>query len=249
VIADTLPVSWSLAQVLLSSSYTGWGTSSLKKDAAELAKCVSYFRGLKKGKIVIMGHSTGCQDVMEYLIGPDSKNRPLVNGAIIQASISDREAMVEFMPNGLYERSIIVAKGMVAAGKGKEIIPSSETKGFFGAPCTATRWLSLASPEHDGDDDYFSTDLEIDQLKKTFGSLPAKSPLCILYSGNDQFVPKWVDKKALVEKWISIANSGTGKVDEKASGIVEGATHNLNGDSEEVVERLVTRVNTFLESL
>lgn len=53
---------WTLAQALLSSSYTGWGTSSLVKDAQELAECVSYFRGIKTGKIVLMGHSTGCQE-------------------------------------------------------------------------------------------------------------------------------------------------------------------------------------------
>lgn len=58
-IADALSPSWTIAQAILSSSYTGWGTSSLEKDAKELSRCVSYFRTIKTGKIILMGHSTG----------------------------------------------------------------------------------------------------------------------------------------------------------------------------------------------
>ena len=31
---------------------------------------MGYFRGLRPGReVVLMGHSTGCQDVMEYVVG------------------------------------------------------------------------------------------------------------------------------------------------------------------------------------
>lgn len=69
-IAHSLPPHWRIAEVLLSSSYRGWGTSSLQKDAHEIARCVAYFSKLRPGrKIVLMGHSTGCQDIMEYVVG------------------------------------------------------------------------------------------------------------------------------------------------------------------------------------
>jgi len=69
-IAKSLPPNWAIAEVLLSSSYRGWGTSSLQKDAKELAECVGYFCKLRPGReVVLMGHSTGCQDVMEYVVG------------------------------------------------------------------------------------------------------------------------------------------------------------------------------------
>jgi hypothetical protein len=69
-IAKSLPADWTIAEVLLSSSYRGWGTSSLQKDVKELAECVGYFSSLRPGReIVLMGHSTGCQDVMEYVVG------------------------------------------------------------------------------------------------------------------------------------------------------------------------------------
>lgn len=69
-IAQSLNADWAIAEVLLSSSYRGWGTGSLAKDARELAQCVEYFQNLRPGKmVVLMGHSTGCQDIMEYLVG------------------------------------------------------------------------------------------------------------------------------------------------------------------------------------
>ncbi|TVY51981.1 UPF0613 protein PB24D3.06c, partial [Lachnellula suecica] len=193
-LATALPPTWTIAQALLSSSYTGWGTSSLQKDAKELAQCVSYFRTIKSGKVVLMGHSTGCQDVMEYLTGPGHETRPAIDGAIIQAPASDREAMAFEMDPDLYKSSCAAAQAMVDAGLSKEILPYKETDRFLPAPCTAYRWLSLASPNHDGDDDYFSSDLSDEQLMASFGKLPKGSPLCILFSGEDEYMAKELDK-------------------------------------------------------
>ncbi|KAJ8060997.1 hypothetical protein OCU04_010075 [Sclerotinia nivalis] len=247
-ISDALPTDWSLAQVLLSSAYTGWGISSLKKDAEELSKCVAYFRTIKSGKIVLMGHSTGCQDVMEYLTGPGHETNVPIDGGIIQASASDREALGQELDANVLKNSIALAQKMVDAGDGEEILPSSATEGFFPSPVCARRWLSLASPNHDGDDDYFSSDLTDEHLKKTFGSLPARSPLCILFSGNDEYVPRYIDKEVLVKRWIDIVKKGDGKVDEENSAVLPGASHNLTR-SPEVVPELVKRVLGFLKGL
>lgn len=248
-ISDALPAGWTLAQVLLSSSYSGWGTASLEQDARQLSRCVEYFRTIKSGKIVLMGHSTGCQDVMEYLTGPGHEERAPIDGGIIQAPASDREAMEMLLDPKILKESCLVAQAMVASGNGEEIMPSRETAGFFPAPVCARRWLSLASPNHDGDDDYFSSDLTDEQLMKTFGSLPAHSPLCILYSGSDEYVPASIDKNQLVQRWISIAKRGKGTVDEQNSGVMDGASHNLDGNAPEVVNGLVKRVLGFLGTL
>ncbi|ESZ96462.1 hypothetical protein SBOR_3194 [Sclerotinia borealis F-4128] len=247
-ISDALPADWSLAQILLSSAYTGWGISSLKEDTEELSKCVSYFRSIKSGKIILMGHSTGCQDVMEYLTGPGHETNAPIDGGITQAPVSDREALGQEMDADILKSSISLAQKMVEAGDGEEILPSSATQGFFPSPVCARRWLSLASPNHDGDDDYFSSDLTDEQLKKTFGSLPARSPLCILFSGNDGYVPKYIDKEALVKRWIEFVKKGDGKVDEENSGVIPGASHNLTR-SPEAVPELVKRVLGFLKGL
>ncbi|TGO59110.1 hypothetical protein BCON_0048g00360 [Botryotinia convoluta] len=247
-IADALPGDWCLAQVLLSSAYIGWGVSSLKKDAQELSKCVAFFRRIKPGKIILMGHSTGCQDVMEYLTGSGHEANAPIDGAIIQAPASDREALGQELDADVLKNGIALAQKMVEAGDGEEILPSKATEGFFGSPVCARRWLSLASPNHDGDDDYFSSDLTDEQLKKTFGSLPVRSPLLILFSGNDEYVPKYVDKEALVKRWIGFVKKGDGKVDEENSAVIPGASHNLT-KSPEAVPELVNRVLGYLKGL
>lgn len=247
-IAEALPPTWTIAQALLSSSYSGWGTSSLQKDVKELSKCITYFRTIKSGKIVLFGHSTGCQDVMEYLTGPGHESRAPIDGGIIQAPVSDREAMVQEMSPELYKSSCAAAQAMVDAGEGDDILPSRETHRFFVA-VSAKRWLSLASPNHDGDDDYFSSDLTDEQLMKSFGSLPARTPLCILMSDADEYMPKNIDKVALTKNWIDFVKKGEGKVDEEHSIPVEGASHNLSGNSEEVVSGLVHKVLGFLNGL
>ncbi|KAL1978534.1 hypothetical protein VTN31DRAFT_1393 [Thermomyces dupontii] len=105
---------WSLFQVLLSSSFTGWSLSRLGRDAEEVGQCVHYVRNYKQTqlgdkaapKVVIMGHSTGSQDTLHYLYMPNPLPvdpvfdgglrhlvRPAVDGAILQAPVSDREVI------------------------------------------------------------------------------------------------------------------------------------------------------------
>ncbi|KAJ9638800.1 hypothetical protein H2199_006660 [Coniosporium tulheliwenetii] len=244
-LAEKLPSNWCIAQALLSSSYSGWGTSSLKRDAKELARCVDYFLKQRKGsKVVLMGHSTGCQDVMEYLVGEGRETRPQISGAILQAGISDREALVQHMPAELYRSSCSLAREWVLDGRGDEIIPKSATNNTLGAPVTAYRWLSLAAKG--GDDDYFSSDLDDQQLKKTFGALKPETPVMFLLSGCDEHMPDFVDKDALIARWTSVIKEAGGAVDEEHGGVVEDAFHNLEGDPDEVVEDLIRRVNGFL---
>lgn len=200
-----------------------------------------------------MGHSTGSQDVLAYLtLPPDattSPSRPPVNAAIIQAPVSDREALTTLLSPAQLAHSIAVARELVAADRGEEMMPADATQGVFGPACSARRWLSLASPDHDGEDDYFSSDLTDEQLARTFGSVPPASPLCVLYSGSDQFVPAFVDKKALVARWIAAAKAGSGSVDEEFSAVVPGATHAYDEAPPESLQELVTRVVGFLDKI
>lgn len=186
---------------------------------------------------------------MEYLVGPGHEARSPIDGGVLQAPASDREAMVLAMDPEVYKESNRVAQMMVDAGDGEEVLPSKAQKSFFPAPVCARRWLSLTSPNHDGDDDYFSSDLTDEQLMKTFGRLPARAPLCILFSGSDEYMPKTLDMAALVQKWIGVVKKGNGNADEENSGVVLGASHNLAGNPEEVVSDLVQRVLGFLNGL
>jgi pimeloyl-ACP methyl ester carboxylesterase len=253
-IASSLPQDWTLAEVLLRSSYNGWATGRLSRDARELGECVKYFKDLRPGaKVVLMGHSTGCQDIMEYLVGPDAKNQPSVDGAILQGGVSDREAWDDMLKTDEEKeqlRQIVeTAKKMIDEGDEKGILP---TKGnmvaeALGAPVTAYRTYSLLAKA--GDDDYFSSDLGDEVFEKTFGKVPKETSICFMLGSEDPYIPKSIDRKALLERWTNIIREGGGVADDKNGGVVDGAHHNLNGDPEEVVQDLVKRVCGFVEGL
>lgn len=248
-LAKTLPPSYSLVEILLSSSYTGWGASDLGQDVKEIAQCVSYFRSLRPGgKIALMGHSTGSQDVMHYLLAPGQ--RPQIDGAIMQGCVSDREGMVMYMGGDILDRSVKLAQQYVRAGKERDFLPESATMGFIPAPVSAKRFLSLASPPPDfaGEDDYFSSDLDDERLGQTFGKIgKAETPLCILYGEKDQHVPESVDRAALVERWMKHVRKGGGVVDQ-GSGVVPGATHTLK-EFGAPMEDLISRAVRFLHKV
>ncbi|KAI4166211.1 MAG: hypothetical protein LQ342_000097 [Letrouitia transgressa] len=246
-LSSHLPPSFSFTEVLLSSSYSGWGTSSLTQDARELAECVTYFRELRpEGKIVLMGNSTGCQDVMHYLISDGA--RPKVDGAILQAPVSDREAMRIVLSEDEYQQSVETAQQWVHDGKGEDVLPSTIAFPVFGARCTANRWLSLASPgpEHAGEDDLFSSDFGDERVERVFGKAgKQKARLLILYSSHDRSVPDTVDKAALVKRWGICFVAAGGSLD-AGSGILEGAGHTVK-EKGEVLENFTVRVVGFLE--
>ena len=248
-----LPSSYSLVHPLLSSCYSGWGISSLDQDVEEIAPCVEYFKKTRPGgKIVLMGHSTGCQDVMHYLTSPGANDRPKVNGAILQAPVSDREAIQMMMDSDAYDASVKTASDFVEMGCGDDCLPLSLTKGFIPkTPVSAKRWLSLTSPApgHLGEDDYFSSDLGTERLAGSFGRVGAMGvPLCIVFSGNDEGVPASVDKEGLVKSWTNVVKE-TGGVISEGSGVVPGASHNLNGNPEEVVDDMLNRVRKLLDEI
>jgi pimeloyl-ACP methyl ester carboxylesterase len=54
-------LSFSVFEFRMKSSFLGFGFSRLANDVADISALVSYLRSLGKKKIVLMGHSTGCQ--------------------------------------------------------------------------------------------------------------------------------------------------------------------------------------------
>ena len=239
-------------QPILSSSYSGWGTSSLDKDVLQIAECINYILNIRpNGKIVLMGHSTGCQDIMQYLLSPLQKDelaRPPLAGAIMQGGVSDREALGMMLPEELCESSIRLAQSYVAEGREDDVLPASSKLSMFRQPVSAKRWLALMSPgpAHDGEDDFFSSDFTYERLMKTFGRIGStKTPIQILFGAMDQFVPGFVNREEMVGRWKKAIRDGGGIVDED-SGVVEGMDHSLSTAEDGVMEEMIGRVLRFL---
>lgn len=240
---------WCLIQALISSSYKGWGTGSLDRDAKELSQLVKYLRSEKGGsrkKIVLMGHLTGCQDTMYYLTKLCQDSFPLeilLDGAILQAPVSDREAIVQDM-GGIDKLQSMLTRchdDYIAVGKLKHVLPQEFS--FLNTPISAYRFYSMASVR--GDDDYFSSDLNEDDFKRTFGAV--KTPLLVLFGSKDEFVPESVNKGGLVNLWKKATDP---QFWSPLSKILEGASHNVGPKSDKgAVEDLQETVGNFIESI
>lgn len=141
---------WASVQPLLSSSLDGWGSGSLDRDADEIARLARWLRR-ERGScgVIILGHSTGCQDAVRYATrygshrgvqtaasgegsdsvhGPGTASSPAgacdelapLVGVALQAPVSDREAFAHLAPALM--QALPRASEMVAAGRGRDIV-------------------------------------------------------------------------------------------------------------------------------
>lgn len=280
--AQVLP-DWRVCHVQLSSGGKGWGMSSLDQDCDEIEVAVKWVKEHFKSKaasesvnVVLIGHSTGCQDVLHYLHSSPKleEARSPVQGAILQAPVSDRDGLlskVEKDPEkkAIYEHCLTFAKSLDEDEKNDMIIPlpwSEEIITFGRTPISVSRFLSLASPDspkNPAADDLFSHDATKERLETTFGKLGsskaftvaksgkagAKPSILIGIMGADEYVPEHVDTEILLLRWKkAIEKDGNALLDE-ASGIVKGGKHNLrgkDGERKEARDDFVNRVKAYL---
>lgn len=231
------PLNYSVVQIQMRSSYIGWGTSSVKEDVAQIKQLIEYLKspdGGSKQKIVIMGHSTGSQDVMQSLLTIGD----LVDAGIFQASCSDRECFGLFASRDIIDDLNGRAKKLLDEGKPEELLPREFSAYTNDTPITAYRWCSIMLPG--GDDDFFSTDLSDESLKGTFGKI--NKPFLVAYSEKDEFIPQEIDKLAVLKRWQSFSNP---KFWSKNSGLVMGASHGVKQPTSQTY--LYEKVSSFFQ--
>lgn len=298
VVRALQPTKWSLFTLNLSSSHSQWGLGHLDRDTQEINECANYIKSYKmakyggKSKLVIMGHSTGSQCVLHYLSQPnpitdavafdqdlEHSSRLQIDGAIMQAPVSDREAIMMVLRDGFVGQSpeemqatwanaeafareaAEAAEKEASQGGGKAldtIIPLWMTAPvYFNVPISCRRFLSLTSPDspqQPGADDMFSSDLAEEELQKSFGMISQRgllrSKLMVLMSGRDKAVPEWVDKEKLMAKWKAAADRDSAVWDNQHSGIIPGASHALS-DSDQAEPRkwLAERILSYLKTI
>ncbi|KAH6875972.1 hypothetical protein BKA58DRAFT_132402 [Alternaria rosae] len=232
-------VQYSIWELRMRSSYTGFGYGSLKEDAEDLKGLLQYLKEIEMGRVILIGSSTGCQAIMTYATTLPAP--PLVDGYIMQASTSDRETAGLLMPQDLLSASLKHAEALIAKGEEKTIMPNSFIPPIITSPITAYRWHSLVSVG--GDDDFFSSDLPLSTLQSTFGTLD--KPTLILMSEKDEMVPSTVDKEALLKRWVGTIPDGLAS--KQCQVIPFDADHELSGN--EAMRYFIETVVRFLEEV
>jgi hypothetical protein len=217
---------WAFVQPLLSSSFAGYGCSSLAKDTQELAELASYLERTREvSALAFIGHSTGCQDIV-HLLGSEALSASLrrkVCACALQAPVSDREAWSLEEDVAQREELLALAQRMVGEGRGSQLLPELHY-GFV--PICAARYASLFGIG--GDDDLFSSYFSDAELAARLGHL-SQPGLHVLFahSAADEYVPKGIDVTQHSRRLVAAAGgdrNGDGGV---RALVIEGANHNL----------------------
>ncbi|GAA5987748.1 hypothetical protein JCM10908_007197 [Rhodotorula pacifica] len=220
---------WRCAQALLCSNGAGWGTSSVEQDALELAQIVAYYKQQGAKKVVLLGHSTGCQDAIAFFhLKASRANIPALDGVVLQAPVSDREAP------GVPEGVDSFVKPIYAAGDYAPdafVPPSWASLLQTDIGITYRRFFSLVLPPHSdrvnvqNREDFFSSDLAPDYLAQVFA--PVDCPLLVALSGGDATYPEHV--KAELPVLLERFSAATPAVNRSPhSCIIPAASHDLS---------------------
>ncbi|KAM0254313.1 hypothetical protein ACHAQJ_006899 [Trichoderma viride] len=231
----TPEIDYSVFEIRMRSSFDGFGTSSLADDVQDLSALVKYLRSIGRDKIILFGHSTGCQDCMEYTNYAKYSNSP-VDGFILQAPVSDRESLDVYLPD--YQSKLDYADRMIAEGRGNDCLPGDQSFAMLNAPISANRFHDLFA--RGGADDYFSSDLDDQTVNKFWGRF--NKPVLVLHSEKDEFVPPKVDQAALNRRYQA-ANPFVSSL----SDLIPGTGHTVL--QEEAREWLAGKVVEFLRTI
>ena len=250
---------WRVMHVQLSSNGRSWGIFDIDRDIDEISTCIEYVRSklfrTPELDIVLMGHSTGCQDILRYLTAPNpngsnATKRPIIQGAIIQAPVSDRDGILQTIEDGpdakkAYDAALRIARDTPTSEHRNVLLPMNLTKPLFGpCPVNIARFLSLVSPdspENPSMEDFFSNDLKDARLKSTFGAigrsrlLARRQPgdaeaILVLMSDSDEHVRSSVSQKNLLARWKSFMREETGAMIHGDSAVILNALHDVGGD-------------------
>lgn len=256
----TVPQPWRVMHIQLTSAGRHWGTTHLDRDIAEIGLAIDYLRHElfhdPSLDIVLMGHSTGCQDIMRYLTAPNpltapsGKPRPKIQGAILQAPVSDRDNFLHELGNSptlpatVSKINAIIAQTPLSEHK-NVVLPLNLTAPLFGpAPVCIQRYLSQTSPESPARpsiEDFFSHDLSDETLHATFGSIgrlgllapsggAIQPELLALMSDSDEYVPSHIDKARLLQRWSEVMRRDAGQVMAQESCVILNALHDISGE-------------------
>ena len=243
---------FSMVQPILSSSYTGFGHGSLDRDCAELQQLMDYLEAHRcpqeECEFCLVGHSTGCQDIVHFLRVSPPEYRRKIKGFVLQAPVSDREHAAT---EENYDQNLALAREMRASGRADECMPRS----VFWAPITAKRFLDLQ--EKGGNDDYFSSDYNDDEMHERLGhcimdrqnEINFQRHGLVAFSAADEYAPDFVDTEALTRRLTRAMNTNVDQKGPCARSIcIPKANHNLS-KPESGVDTIIAEIHKLLQDI
>ncbi len=172
--------------------------------------------GLGYNRIILMGHSTGCQKSVYYLY--KTKDRR-VKGLVLLGPVGDYDVLRRDLGKKL-SRAVRIAKRMIKEGKTAVRTPA------WISYYTPQRFLSYAVPTNP-EARIFNYDSNLREFKTV------KCPVLVVFGDKEQWATKPIKEHVRILKSASKAKS----VD---ASIIKGADHSFTGKEKELA-KLVTR--------
>ena len=183
------------------SSGNSFGSFTIWNDVEDIKEVLSYISNKNKlDEIYLLGHSTGCQDILCLFKKGINKQFP-IKKCILQGPVSDRDYLnkdekllneikrIEKEYNVLYEN-----------WNNSELKNSMDVSKYLydnKYPLLVRRFVSLYSKL--GDEDWFSYDISQEKLKSMYSIIDI--PFLFVFSLNDQYINYSHDEyKKLIER-------------------------------------------------
>jgi pimeloyl-ACP methyl ester carboxylesterase len=220
---ESLSKPYSLIQPLLRSSNLQYGWHTINNDIEDLKTLINYLINNRNNleSIILMGHSTGCQDIIHYL--RQDKIYPKILQVILQGPVSDRQYLSELSStkdqlNYCYKNNKDI----------NEWLP----RYLHDPPLTIERCLSLN--EINSIEDLFSSDLTDEQLKNIYKNI--NIPITWIWSKQDEYVPNHI--KDQVENFVK--NKLANKTNSTFI-LLENADHAVTNEQEQIfmIEKII----------
>jgi len=220
---ELLSKPYSLIQPLLRSSNLQYGWHTINNDIEDLKTLINYLINNRNNleSIILMGHSTGCQDIIHYL--RQDKIYPKILQVILQGPVSDRQYLSELSStkdqlNYCYKNNKNI----------NEWLP----RYLHDPPLTIERCLSLN--EINSIEDLFSSDLTDEQLKNIYKNI--NIPITWIWSKQDEYVPNHI--KDQVENFVK--NKLANKTNSTFI-LLENADHAITNEQEQIfmIEKII----------
>ncbi len=193
----------------------------------DIAGAVAFAKKQGSERIILIGHSTGCQKSIYYLSKRNIQKN--IQGVVLLAPMSDYAGAKKSMGTPMLQKAVEYAHNLIACGKPHELIPLT----IWPLMHDAQRFISLYTPESSEEIFCYA-----DPHKRPSTLQKVTIPQLILLAGNDEFrdrpvvhIAKWFEKR-LRRKNRTIH-------------VIKNAPHNFFKYEKKVVEAVLSWTTTL----
>lgn len=213
------------------------GTTSFPGGAAheefiesvdDIAGAVQFAQSQGAKKIILVGHSTGCQKAVYFAARKNNQSR--INGIVLLSPLSDFAGIIESVGLENYENLLKIAKALVDSGNPHTLLPGS----IWREAIDAQRFLSLYTPT--STEEIFS--YVTPEKKSVYSKI--KIPHLVIFGEVDEYRDRPVKQ---ILKWFDTHQNSN----HYQSKIIENGTHGFDGQEKEVVNIIINWRNTVNE--